>query len=48
MDNYFKQVRLLWCAILKFMGQPNLDYSRDVNNPPLSGRDLVALQRETW
>ena len=26
----------------------SLDYSRDVNNPPLRGRDLVALQRETW
>ena len=26
----------------------NLDYSRDVNNPPLRGRDLVAKQRETW
>jgi drug/metabolite transporter (DMT)-like permease len=26
----------------------SLDYSRDVNNPPLRRRDLVARQRETW
>ena len=28
--------------------RPSLNYSQTVNNSPLRGRDLVALQRETW